>query len=330
MRINFGAISCLLMLSGCVQPYAGPYPQGAGTSGQPPAAYAQPGLASQDQTADLENDDRIARFRRLAALQGVVPPHVDQLRLPPNSVSYMKGAVPVVRVVFDERVFFDFNSDVPRPDAGPVFDLIAENMRRDVPDAALTVLGHTDAVGTDAYNVNLSARRAANVMQELVQRGVRPSQLSEVAIGKRQPIAPNDTDAGRARNRRVEFLVSSGIDANLAAVQQRVVPASYLSLNDGAPPAPRLASVAQVLRMKPDAAPQLKRIPDADSSLVPYGGLPILPPAKEDIQRTATSDVTGAQPDAPPQMLAPDQVRPVSLLKPEPLQLRPLGDAEVH
>ena len=82
--------------------------------------------------------------------------------------------------------------------------------------------------------------------------------------------------------------------------------------------------------MRPDAAPQLKRIPDADASLVPYGGLPILPPAKDDLQRTPTSDVTGDATRCAPQMLAPDQVRPVSLLKPEPLQLRPLSDAEVH
>ena len=330
MRFKLASAVSLLMLSGCVQPYVGPYAQGAGSYAQAPGPDASPGLATQDQTADLENNDRIARFRRLAALQGVAAPQIDQLRLPPNSVNYMAGAVPVVRVVFDERVFFDFNSDVPRPEAGPVFDLIAENMRHDVPDAALTVLGHTDAVGSDAYNVNLSARRAANVMEELAERGVHRTQLSEVAIGKRQPIAPNDTDTGRARNRRVEFLVSSGIDANLAAVQQRVVPASYLSLNDGAPPAPRLASVAQVLRMRPDPAPQLRRVPDADASLVPYGGLPILPPAKEDLVQSAPSDVTGAEPDAAPKMLAPEQVRPVTLLKPEPLQLKPLGDAEVR
>ena len=330
MRFKLASAVSLLMLSGCVQPYVGPYVQGAGSYAQAPGPDASPGLATQDQTADLENNDRIARFRRLAALQGVAAPQIDQLRLPPNSVNYMAGAVPVVRVVFDERVFFDFNSDVPRPEAGPVFDLIAENMRHDVPDAALTVLGHTDAVGSDAYNVNLSARRAANVMEELAERGVHRTQLSEVAIGKRQPIAPNDTDTGRARNRRVEFLVSSGIDANLAAVQQRVVPASYLSLNDGTPPAPRLASVAQVLRMRPDPAPQLRRVPDADASLVPYGGLPILPPAKEDLVQSAPSDVTGAEPDAAPKMLAPEQVRPVTLLKPEPLQLKPLGDAEVR
>jgi outer membrane protein OmpA-like peptidoglycan-associated protein len=311
----------LPLLSGCVQPYVGPMPQYPQQTG---------GLATQDQTAGIENDDRIARFRRLAAMQGIAAPRVDQLMLPPNSVSYMAGAVPVVRVVFDERVFFDFNSDVPRPDAGPVFDLLAENMRRDVPDAALTVLGHTDAIGTDAYNVNLSARRAANVMQELVRRGVRATQLSEVAIGKRQPIAPNDTSEGRARNRRVEFLVSSGIDANLAAVQQRVVPASFLSTGNGAPP-PRLASVAQVLRMNPDAAPRFnKPEPDADATLLPFAGLPLLPPEKDDIQRNQVAGVAAAQADEQPRMLAPENVTPVKLLAPEELHLQKLGDTQIQ
>ena len=323
MRLRLTAATLLCLLSGCVQPYVGPDPQ------QQQSGPA-PGLATQDQTAGIENNDRIARFRRIAAMQGISAPRVDQLMLPPNSVTYMAGAVPVVRVVFDERVFFDFNSDEPRPEAGPVFDLLAANMRHDVPDAALTVLGHTDAIGSDAYNVNLSARRAANVMQELARRGVRSEQLSEVAIGKRQPIAPNDTDAGRALNRRVEFLISSGIDANLAAVQQRVVPEGYLSTGRGAPPPPRQATVAQVLRLRPDAAPRLNKVPDADASLVPFGGLPLLPPEQEDIQRTSASGVAVSRPDAPPQMLPPEDVHPLHLVAPEPLHLTPLGDTEVR
>lgn len=237
------AIGIVLLSAGCVQPYYGPgavasRPQGAG-------------MATQDQTAGTENQDRINRFQRLAAMQGTMAPSIEQLSLPPNSVSYMAGPVPVVRVVFSERAFFDSNSDIPRPEAGPILDLIAENMRRDVGDAALTVLGHTDAVGTDAYNIDLSRRRAGNVMAALVQRGVNPDQLSEVAIGKAQPIAPNDTPDGRARNRRVEFLISSGMDANLAAVQQRSIRSSYLSLADGRAEPVHAAVLAQVLRMKP-------------------------------------------------------------------------------
>ena len=320
MQFRLAAIFVLPLLSGCVQPYVGPPVQ---------QQQSGPGLATQDQTAGIENDDRIARFRRLAAMQGIAAPRVDQLSLPPNSVSYMAGPVPVVRVVFDERVFFAFNSDQPRPEAAAVFDLLAENMRRDVPDAALTVLGHTDAIGTDAYNINLSARRAANVMAELVRRGVRSSQLSEVAIGKRQPVAPNDTVDGRARNRRVEFLVSSGIDANLAAVQQRVVPADYLSTGQGALPPRSATTVAQVLRMRPDAAPALKTVPDADLSLVPFAGLPLNPPAEEDIQRATPGEVARNQAEPAPQMLAPEQVHPLTLVTPEALHLMPLGDTHV-
>ena len=236
------AFGALLLLAGCVQSYLGPVP----VAGQPQGQT----LATQDQTAGIENSDRINRFRRLAAMQGIMAPTVEQLSLPPNSVSYMNGPVPVVRVVFDEKAFFDFNSAVPRPESGPLLDLIAENMRRDVPDAALTVLGHTDAVGTDAYNIELSKRRAANVMAALVQRGVNPDLLSEVAIGKAQPIAPNDTADGRARNRRVEFLVSSGLGANLAAVQQRYIDNRFFSTADGRPAPVRRAVVAEVLKMR--------------------------------------------------------------------------------
>lgn len=210
------------LLAGCVQPYM---------SG--PGAYSRPSgpvLATQDETAGIEEQDRIARFRRLASMQGVIQPQVDRVLLPPGSTSTMSGPVPVVRVVFPERTFFAFDSAVPLPASGPILDVIAENMRRDVPDAALTVLGHTDAVGTNAYNIDLSRRRAAAVISALVARGVNPDQLSAVAIGKRQPIAPNDTDEGRALNRRVEFLVSPGLSANLAAVQQRVVPAALFRM----------------------------------------------------------------------------------------------------
>ena len=92
-------------------------------------------------------------------------------------------------------------------------------MRRDVPDAQLTLLGHTDAIGSDQFNEDLSMRRARNVFQALVNRGVNPAQLSTVAIGKNQPIASNETEEGRARNRRVEFLISASQDANLASTR---------------------------------------------------------------------------------------------------------------
>ncbi len=177
---------------------------------------------------DLEDQDRIARFQRLAQESRIAPPRIDQLEVSPDRVPGAVRPIPVIRVVFDERSFYDAGSDVPRPEAESVLRVIAENMHRDVPDVRLTLLGHTDATGSDAENTALAQRRALGVMQRLVNDGVNPAQLDTVAIGKMQPIASNETAAGRARNRRVEFLISASEDANLAVVQDRPVNRAFL------------------------------------------------------------------------------------------------------
>ena len=128
------------------------------------------------------------------------------------------GPAPVVRLVIPEQVLFATASDQPGPAAKVMLDAIVKQVRADAPDAVLTVLGHTDAVGSDAYNVDLSKRRAATVLRALVTRGLDPDRIGAVAIGKRQPIASNATPEGRARNRRVEFLISDCLAANLAVV----------------------------------------------------------------------------------------------------------------
>ena len=220
--------------------------------GMTPQAPSQ-ALYTQSQTVGLENSDRINRFERLANLDGVQAPSIDQLVAPAGTALTVNGPVPVVRVVFRESVFFDTGSDVPLPQAGQVFDMIAQNMKRDVPDAALTILGHTDAVGTDAYNIELSERRALAVMQELADRGVNTAQMSTVAIGFHQPIAPNDSPEGRALNRRVEFLISANPNANLAVVQERTTDSSFFKLDDGETILPKQASVNVLQATVPDA-----------------------------------------------------------------------------
>jgi outer membrane protein OmpA-like peptidoglycan-associated protein len=77
---------------------------------------------------------------------------------------------------------------------------------KDDPEWKLTVSGHTDNVGGDAYNLDLSKRRAAAVKQALVaQYHVAPERLSTDGFGASRPVDTNDTLAGRARNRRVEL-----------------------------------------------------------------------------------------------------------------------------
>lgn len=219
-------ILAVLLAAGCAQT------QWSGGGLGPSQALRTPG-----QTMDLEVTDRIARFSRLAGMDGVVAPEITQVVLPTAAVPEAIRPIPVIRVVFDERDFFDPGSDVARPEAAGVLRVIADDMRRDVPDVRLTVLGHTDAEGSDATNAALSQRRALGVMRTLIADGVNPGQLSALAIGRAQPIAPNATLDGRARNRRVEFLISPSEQANLAVVSLRPINPTYLALGSGDAPA---------------------------------------------------------------------------------------------
>jgi len=76
----------------------------------------------------------------------------------------------------------------------------------DVPFATALVEGHTDSVGSDAYNMKLSDRRAKSVFDYLTSRGVDPSRLSSVGKGETMPIADNSTAEGRQQNRRVMLI----------------------------------------------------------------------------------------------------------------------------
>lgn len=71
--------------------------------------------------------------------------------------------------------------------------------------ASIKVIGHTDSRGSDAYNQALSERRASSVAEYLISQGLAPQKITSQGRGEREPIADNETDAGRAQNRRVEL-----------------------------------------------------------------------------------------------------------------------------
>jgi outer membrane protein OmpA-like peptidoglycan-associated protein len=100
-----------------------------------------------------------------------------------------------------EAVHFDFNKSVITPTAIPILDRVAESMLG-YPEAVFEIAGHTDSVGTFAYNFLLSARRAAAVRDYLIRQGVPASKMTAVGYGEEFPIAPNATVKGRALNRR--------------------------------------------------------------------------------------------------------------------------------
>jgi outer membrane protein OmpA-like peptidoglycan-associated protein len=102
-------------------------------------------------------------------------------------------------------IYFDFNKDTIKPESDPVLKQIVQALT-DHPDWKLTVNGHTDNIGGDAYNLDLSKRRAAAVKRTLVTRfHISPDRLSTNGYGQSGAIDTNDTLEGRARNRRVEL-----------------------------------------------------------------------------------------------------------------------------
>ena len=103
-------------------------------------------------------------------------------------------------------ITFAFNSSDLNPGFYSVLDRVAAVANQN-PQTMLEVAGHTDAVGSDAYNDQLSQRRAQAVASYLTSRGVNSQRLMTVGGGERYPVASNDTDAGRAQNRRVEISV---------------------------------------------------------------------------------------------------------------------------
>jgi outer membrane protein OmpA-like peptidoglycan-associated protein len=103
-------------------------------------------------------------------------------------------------------IYFDFNSARIRPESEPILQEIADVLGRN-PDWTLGIRGHTDNVGGDAYNLELSHRRTEAVRQALVQRfGIAAERLTTAGYGAAAPKDTNDTPEGRARNRRVELV----------------------------------------------------------------------------------------------------------------------------
>lgn len=101
---------------------------------------------------------------------------------------------------------FDFDRATLRPDSKPSLDEIAKVLGAR-PDLKLKVVGHTDNRGSAPYNQDLSQRRAAAVVSALVQNyGIAPARLAPEGAGMSRPLAANDTEEGRAKNRRVELV----------------------------------------------------------------------------------------------------------------------------
>ncbi|MDD1138699.1 OmpA family protein [Pseudomonas sp. TNT2022 ID233] len=105
------------------------------------------------------------------------------------------------------NVLFDFDKSDLKPAAKSQLDTLMDKLRNaDV--VSIKVIGHTDSKGSDAYNQALSERRASSVAEYLLSQGLAPNKLTSEGRGESEPVADNNTDEGRAQNRRVELHIN--------------------------------------------------------------------------------------------------------------------------
>ncbi|MDX1380492.1 MAG: OmpA family protein [Xanthomonadales bacterium] len=105
-------------------------------------------------------------------------------------------------------VLFDFDRSDLKPAARDNLSKLVDFLR-EYEDRGVEIEGHTDSVGTEAYNIGLSQRRAAAVERYLLDNGIEHSRIETRGLGEEFPVASNETDSGRAQNRRVEIIIEN-------------------------------------------------------------------------------------------------------------------------
>lgn len=109
-------------------------------------------------------------------------------------------------IVIVNHLFFANNSTRILPESEAALNDLKTFLTEN-PQLRIRIVGHTDNVGSDQFNIKLSEGRAQSVKDALIKRGVDPERIETLGMGKRQPIATNDTEEGRAQNRRVELVI---------------------------------------------------------------------------------------------------------------------------
>jgi len=123
-----------------------------------------------------------------------------------NEIEIERVRDDLLKLTLDSEVSFDYNSAAIKPAFQQSLTKLA-NVLIKYDRNRVTVVGHTDSTGSDAYNQDLSIRRASSVVDALEDRGVERGTLGTEGRGEREPRADNGTEAGRQLNRRVEILI---------------------------------------------------------------------------------------------------------------------------
>jgi outer membrane protein OmpA-like peptidoglycan-associated protein len=121
-----------------------------------------------------------------------------------------------ITVTFASGLLYDFDSDMIRSDAGANLRALASSLDK-YPGTDLLIVGHTDQVGAASYNQSLSQRRAIAAANYLSAQGVTRSRIDTRGMGENEPVQTNDTEAGRAANRRVAVAIYANEATRAAA-----------------------------------------------------------------------------------------------------------------
>ena len=111
-----------------------------------------------------------------------------------------------IKITFDSGILFASNESSLEPPARANLEQLAQTLVK-YDDTNIIIEGHTDSQGSEAYNLELSKRRAQSVANYLAQQNVNPTRFTEMGYGEAYPVASNDTFEGRRQNRRVEIAI---------------------------------------------------------------------------------------------------------------------------
>jgi len=114
-----------------------------------------------------------------------------------------------IQVTFASGLLYDFDSDAIRPAAAANLQRLATSLKK-FSDTELLIVGHTDALGSTAYNQDLSARRATSASSYLSTQGIQHDRMRTTGRGELEALGTNETEAGRQVNRRIEVAIFAG------------------------------------------------------------------------------------------------------------------------
>ncbi len=139
-----------------------------------------------------------------AVLGGSVGNYLDKQAQELSKVADTQRTEEGILVNFKNDILFETNSAILKPDAVQALTDVGDILAK-YPEDRIRIVGNTDSRGPESFNEELSLRRAAAVKNVLLSRGVQEEQMLVLGLGESRPVADNSTEAGRARNRRVEL-----------------------------------------------------------------------------------------------------------------------------